>query len=186
MNKSLRIFIITLIAIWVIGTIAYIYFLPNIIYNGVYNLVIGNGVEPGGVPADTLYTLPTLGSPSSNSFLVNTGSNRDTLYTVGVLNLSGGPKILHVPSIPISYYSIEFFDSHGDDFAELGVRTAYQAGNYLITGPGWQGQVPQNMTRIASPADRAFLIGRVLVENESDLPVVYNLSKQIRLTPLNS
>ena len=185
MGKNLRIFIITLMAVWAIGTFAYIYFIPSIVYSGVYSLAIGNGVKPGGVPVNTLYTLPTLGSPSSNSFFVNTGANRDTLYTVGVLNLSGGPEVLHVPDIPIRYYSIEFFDLRGNDFAELGVRTPYRAGNYLITGPGWQGHVPQNMTRIAAPSDRVFLIGRVLVENESDLPAVYNISRQLQLAPLN-
>lgn len=186
MNRNLRVFIITLIAVWAIGTLAYIYFLPSIVYGGVYKLAVGNGIKPGGVPINTLYTLPTLGSPSSNSFLVNTGANRDTLYTVGLLDLGSGPEVLHVPDIPIRYYSIEFFDMRGNDFAELGVRTPYTAGNYLITGPGWEGQVPQNMTQIASTSGTAFLIGRVLVENESDLAAVYNLSRQIRLAPFGS
>lgn len=186
MNKNLRMFLIAAIIVWIIGTFVYIYFLPNIIYDGVYNLVIGTGVSSTGIPVNTLYTVPTLGSPSSNSFLVNTGANRDTLYTGGVLDLSAGPEVLHVPNISIRYYSVEFIDSRGDDFAELGTGTQYHAGNYLITGPGWQGQVPLNMTQIASPVDRVFLIARVLVENASSLPAVYNLSKQIQVTPLNS
>lgn len=186
MNKNLRIFMIAVIVVWAAGTFAYLYLLPNIIYNGVYGLVMGNGVKTGGIPLNTLYTLPTLGSPSSNSFLVNTGANRDTLYTVGVLNLGAGPEILHVPNIPIKYYSLEFFDLNGNDFAELGIRTPYHAGNYLITGPGWNGQVSQGMIQIASPSDTVFLIVRVLVENESSLPIVYNISKQIQITPLNN
>ncbi len=145
---------------------------------------MGNGVKLGGIPINMLYTLPTLGSPSSNSFLVNTGANRDTLYTVGVLNLSGGPEILYVPNLPTRYYSVEFFDLRGNDFAELGLRTPYLAGNYLIVGPHWQGQTPRNMALITAPGDRVFLIARVLVENASSLPSVYNLSKQILLTPL--
>ena len=44
----------------------------------------------------------------------------------------------------------------------------------------------KNMTQIVSPDYRVFLIARVLVKNESDLPFVYNLSKQMQLTPLNN
>jgi hypothetical protein len=184
MNKNLRIFVIAVIAVWVIGTLAYIYLLPNIIYNGIDKLVVQNGVNPSGVPINTLYTLPTLGSPSSNSFLVNTGANRDTLYTGGLLDLSEGAEILHVPNISGRYYSIEFVGPRGDDFAVIGSTTGSQAGNYLISGPGWQGQVPTGMTHIVSPNNKVLLIARVLVENSSDLPAVYNLSKQIQLTPL--
>ena len=185
MNRYLRTFIIALVAVWIIGTVAEIYLLPTYIYNGLYKLALQkNGFSPSGMLVNTLYTQPTLGSPSSNSFLINTGANRDTLYTGGELNLSGGPEILYVPNISGRYYSIELVDSRGNDFAVIGSATTYQAGNYLITGPGWSGSVPANVTQISSPSDKALLIARVLVKNDSDLPVVYNISKQIRLTPL--
>jgi hypothetical protein len=185
MNK-LSIFIIVVIAVWAIGVLAEIYLLPNVIYNGLDKLIVQKGVNPSGVPVNTLYTLPTLSSPSYNSFLVNTGANRDTLYTVGVLDLSEGPQILHVPSISGRYYSIDLVGSRGDDFAVIGSTTSDQAGNYLISGPKWQGELPGNMTQIISPDNKIILIARVLVKNESELQIVYNLSKQIQLSPLGS
>jgi hypothetical protein len=77
-------------------------------------------------------------------------------------------------------------ESDHTDFAYVGTRTTgTQAGDYLITGPGWKGQVPRGMTQISSPNDSVLVIGRVLVCSDSDLPTAYNLAKQIQLTPLS-
>ena len=75
---------------------------------------------------------------------MTTGVNRDTLLTVSWLDLSQGPQVLHVPDMAGRYYSVQFTDpSDGTDFAYVGTRTTgTQAGDYLITGQGWQGTVP--------------------------------------------
>jgi hypothetical protein len=41
------------------------------------------------------------------------------------------------------------------------------------------------MTQISSPNNAVHVIGRVLVENDSDLPTAYGLAKQIQFTPLS-
>jgi hypothetical protein len=72
------------------------------------------------------------------------------------------------------------------NFAYVGKRTTgTQAGDYLITGPGWHGIVPQGVKQISSPNNAVLLLGRVLVENDSDLATAYGLSKQIQLTQLS-
>jgi hypothetical protein len=53
-----------------------------------------------------------------------------------------------------------------------------------VSGPGWQGTVPQGMTQISSPHKAVLVLGRVFVESDSDLPTAYGLAKQIQLTPL--
>jgi len=113
--------------------------------------------------------------------------NRDTLLTVGWLDLSKGPQVLHVPDMVDRYYSVQFTDrSDGTDFAYVGTRTTgTQAGDYLITGPGWNGQVPSGISQISSPSNSVLVLGRVLVESNSDLSTAYDLSKQIQLTPLS-
>lgn len=76
--------------------------------------------------------------------------------------------------------------SDSTDFAYVGTRTTgLQAGDYLITGPGCKGQVPQGMRQISSPNNTVLLLGRTLVESDSDLPTVYGLASQIQLTPLS-
>ena len=83
------------------------------------------------------------------------------------------------------YYSVQFLDPRdGTDVAYVGRRTTgTAAGSFLITGPGWSSVVPTGMQRVPAPDDSVFVIGRVLVEGDSDLATAYNLAKQIRLTP---
>ena len=72
------------------------------------------------------------------------------------------------------------------DFAYVGTRTTgTQAGDYLITGPGWTGQVPDGMMQIASPDNSVLVLGRVLVYSDSDVSTAYGLAKQLQLMPLN-
>ena len=77
--------------------------------------------------------------------------------------------------------------SNVTDFAYVGTRTTgTQAGDYLVSGPGWEGQVPSGMTQIASPNNSVLVIGRVLVYSYNDLPTAYGLAKLIQLAPLSS
>jgi hypothetical protein len=93
---------------------------------------------------------------------------------------------LHVPNMDGRYYSVQFTDpSNNTNFAYVGKRTAgTEAGDYLITGPGWKGAVPRGMAQISSPNNSVLVLGRVFVESDSDLPTVCNLAKQIRVVPL--
>ncbi|PKN88490.1 MAG: hypothetical protein CVU46_00985, partial [Chloroflexi bacterium HGW-Chloroflexi-8] len=63
--------------------------------------------------------------------------------------------------------------------------TGTQAGDYLVSGPGWNGQLPSGMTQISSPNNSVLVFGRVLVESDSDLSTAYALAKQIQLTSLS-
>jgi hypothetical protein len=187
-HKNLVVFSVALLL--TVGVVAFVYIdylATPYLYNVLAQPVIKQGLGGGPIPVNTLYTEPNLPSPNSTSPLLLEGSNRDTLYTVGVLDLSAQPEVLHVPDMGSRYYAVEFVDTRGDDFAYVGTRTTgTQAGNFLISGPGWHGTVPNGVTQIASPDNRVFLIGRVLVQNDSDVSTAYALSEQIHLTPLSN
>ena len=179
-------FAAVVVIVWGLGTFVFIYFWPRITYSAYKRAIIQHGLG-GPIPVNTLYAVPKLASPSaSSSSLLATGTN-DVLYFGGWLDLSKGPQVLHVPDMAGRYYSVQFTDpSDGTDFAYVGKRTTgTEAGDYLISGPGWQGTVPQGMKQISSPNNSVLVIGRVLVESDSDLATAYGLSKQIQLTPLN-
>jgi hypothetical protein len=172
---------------WGLGTFVFIYLWPPITYTAYKRAIVQHGLGGGPIPVNTLYAVPKLASPSASSgSLLATGTN-DVLYIGGWLNLSKELQILHVPDINDRYYSVQFTDpSDGADFAYVGMRTTgTQAGDYLITGPGWKGQVPSGMAQISSPNNSVLVIGRVFVESASDLSTAYSLSKQIQLTPLS-
>ena len=162
-------------------------FWPPITYSAYKRAVVRHGLGGDPIPVNTLYAVPNLASPSaSNSSLLATGTN-DVLYIGGLLDLSKGPQVLHVPDMAGRYYSVQFTDpSDGTNFAYVGKRTTgTEAGDYLISGPGWKGTVSQAMTQISSPHNSVLVLGRVFVESDSDLPIAYGLAKQIRLTPLS-
>jgi len=183
------------VIVWVLGTFLFIYLWPRIVLSGYKRATLNKGFGDGPIPVNTLYTQPqalfadphyTL--PPGSSQLMSYGTNRDTLYTVGVLDLSKGPQVLHVPDMASRYYAVQFTDpSDGSNFAYVGKRaTGTKAGDYLITGPDWKGTVLQGMTQISSPNNSVLVIGRVFVENDRDIPTAYRLTKQIQLTPANS
>jgi hypothetical protein len=180
-------FAVTVLVVWLVGAYASIYFLPRLTYTRLENAIVsGHGSGAPAVPINTLYTQSTLASPSQSNALEST-ENHDTLYTVGWLDLSQGPEVLHVPDMAGRYYSVQFTDPWGTDFAYVGRRaTGTQAGDYLISGPGWKGTVPNGVARqITSTDNTVLVIGRTLVESDSDLATAYGLAEQIQVTPLS-
>jgi hypothetical protein len=180
-------FVVVAVLVWGFGTCVFLYFWPPITYSAYKRAVVQHGLGGGPIPVNTLYAVPNLSSPSaSNSSLLATGTN-DVLYVGGLLDLSKGAQVLHVPDMAGRYYSVQFTDpSDGTNFAYVGKRTTgTEAGDYLMSGPGWKGTVSQGMTQIASPNHSVLVIGRVFVESDSDLPTAYRLASQIQLTPLS-
>lgn len=171
-----------------------IYFYPRLMLSIYKRAILVQGVENGPVPVNTLYTQskelfadPFAPLPPGSSKLMSIGTNRDTLYVCGWLDLSKGVQVLHVPDMDGRYYSMQFTDpTKNINFAYVGKRTTgTESGDYLITGPGWKGHVPGGLIQVASPNKEVLLVGRVFVENEGDLPTAYELAKQIQLTPLS-
>jgi len=187
--EHLLIFGSIMVATWFL----FIYFWPRLMLSVYKRAILVKGGGDGPIPVNTLYTesqalfADPLHPPASASKFMTTGVNRDTLPTVGWLDLSKGPLVLHVPDFSGRYYSVQFTDPlKNTNFAYVGTRTTgTQAGDYLITGPGWKGQVPDGMTQISSPNNSALVLGRALVYSDSDVLTAYDLAKQIQLTPLS-
>jgi hypothetical protein len=179
--------------VMVVAWFLFTYLWPSLMLSVYKRGILVKGMGDGPIPVNTLYTEPEalfadpLHPPASASKLMTTGVNRDTLITTGWLDLNKGPQVLHVPGMAGRYYSIQFTDpSKNTNFAYVGKRTTgTRAGDFLITGPGWEGTVPQGMKQVASPNKSVLVLGRVFVENNSDLSTAYDLTKQIQLTPLN-
>jgi hypothetical protein len=171
----------------------FIYFYPRLLLSVFKRGILTQGMGEGPIPVNTLSTEPQalfmdpLHPPASASRLVTTGVNHDTLATAGWLELKNEPLVLHVPDMQDRYYSMQFTNpSKNTVFAYVGKRTTgTQAGDYLISGPGWKGSVPPGVKQISSPNHAVLLLGRVLVENDDDVATAYDLSKQIQLTPLS-
>jgi hypothetical protein len=130
-HKHLIVFVSAMIVAWVLGTFILLYYWPHLVNNRFQKAILEQGFGDGPVPVNTLYAEPqslfgeplntTLPPGSSN--LMTIGVNHDTLLTVGVLDLSKGPLVLHVPDFSSRYYSVQFTDPFDTDFAYVGTRT---------------------------------------------------------------
>ena len=194
-HKHLTTFGSALVVAWVVGTFFFIYFWPHIVNNHFKRAILDQGFGDGPIPMNTLYTEPQklfaeplhTALPPGSSNLMTVGVNHDVLLTVGWLDLSKGPQVLHVPDFAGRYYSVQFTDPFDVDFAYVGTRTTGTgAGEYVIAGPNWSGHAPAGMMRIASPSNSVLVIGRVLVASSRDLSTAYDLTKQIQLVTLGS
>ncbi|WP_459574303.1 DUF1254 domain-containing protein [Cupriavidus sp. 8B] len=111
--------------------------------------------------------------------------NNDTLYSNAWMDLSQGPLLLDVPDSAGRYYVLGLLDFYTNPFGYIGTRTTGNGrARFLLHGPRWQGEVPAGATAIACPTDAVWLLGRVLVNGEADLPAVHALQDQFRLSTL--
>ena len=186
-HPNLVAFAVAVLVVAIPGAIYSVYLTTPLFYEAWVKEIVQQGVGAGPIPVNTISTESSLPGPNSTKVSpALRGANYDTLYTGGVLDLSVGPMVLNVPDMSSRYYSIQLTDLRGVDFAYVGTRTTgTQAGDYLISGPGWSGTVPQGLRQIVSTDNTVLLLGRVLVYNDTDVSTAYNLSKQIQLTPLS-
>lgn len=113
--------------------------------------------------------------------------NRDTLYSIAVLDLRSEPMVLSLPDVPDRYHTYQLLDAWTESFAYVGTRTTGgEAGRWAITTPGWDGDVPDGVEVIEAPTPQVFLLGRFLVEDEADVAGVIAISEHASLAPLSA
>ncbi len=111
----------------------------------------------------------------------------DFAYAQGWLNLTREPMVLSVPAANGRYYVIELVDAWQNDLPSLGSRTTgNESGAYALVGPGWNGTLPANVTKIQSPTNTVLLIGRAQQNGPADLPAAAAFLDNFTLAPLSA
>src|ERR1700748_259955 len=113
--------------------------------------------------------------------------NNDTYYSNAWLDLSEEPIVLSVPDTDGRYYLLPMFDAYTNVFASPGKRTTGTAAQtFLITGPSFTGNVPEDMQQIKAPTNMVWILGRTQVNSPQDgKEVVYAIQDGYHLTPLS-
>ncbi len=138
----------------------------------------------GLVGVNRLFWQNSLAGPQSRTIVA---PNRDTLYSIAVLDLRAEPMVLTLPEVTDRYFTYQFLDAWTESFAYVGTRaTAGRAGTWVITPPGWDGELPAGADRIEATTPQVFLLGRFLVEDEADIANVTAISGQTSLRPLSA
>jgi hypothetical protein len=113
--------------------------------------------------------------------------NADTLYSVAWLDLAE-PQVFSHPDMGKRFYLFEMTDLWMTDFNSPGTRTAGgDAANYLITAPGWAGEVPTGMKQIKCATRYMVILGRTYADGtDQDYAAVNALQAQYRIVPLSA
>jgi hypothetical protein len=168
-----------------IGVDAYLYFYPLVSMDLTRKQFtnIEPGKELGKGPMNMFSNIPQY-PPADFKGVVR--PNFDTLYSPAWLDMTKGPVVVSVPDTNGRYYLLPMLDMWTDVFASPGWRTTgTQAGNYLVTPPGWNGTVPNGMTQVSAPTPYVWIIGRTKTDGPPDYDAVNKIQAGYRVTPLS-
>ena len=113
--------------------------------------------------------------------------NADTLYSIAWLDLIE-PQVFSHPAMGKRFHLFPMIDLWMTIYASPGSRTGdSKAANYLLTGPGWKGEVPKGMTHIPAATRYIVILGRTYADGtEKDYKAVNALQAQYKITPLSA
>jgi hypothetical protein len=170
-----------------VGTDAYVYGTPLLEFVRQTQLDTSVTVPNkwGNAPINQVGNQRLLTTPANQDKEI-VGPSNSTLYSNAHLDLSHGPVVLHVPAVPNHrYYAWEFLDPYTNVFHYVGTRTTGNgAGDYVIVGPHFKGQLPAGLPRIHSAYNQVWLFGRTLVYGQSDLPAAHKIQDGYKVIPL--
>lgn len=166
---------------------AYIYAFPMIEnYKTMYQYSIDRGGHDYKAPFNHIASSATVFTPEDKVVVT---PNSDTPYSFVWLDLRAEPMVLSVPEIEKDrYYSIQLVDLYTYNFAYIGSRaTGNGAGNYLIAGPGWEGEAPPGINEVLrSDTEFVFAIYRTQLFNPADIDNVKKIQAEYKAEPLSS
>jgi hypothetical protein len=115
--------------------------------------------------------------------------NNDTPYSWAWLDLRAEPIVISVPEVPKDrYYVLQFIDLFTYNCAYIGSRaTGNQAGDFLMVGPQWKGDVPTGFRRVfKSETQIVGILGRTQLNGPDDVENVRKVQAGYKLTPLSA
>ena len=147
-------------------------------FQGVSIAALHKGFQNVGVKDNEVLIFSDL-MDASSLFLT---ANADTIYTLGMLDLSKGPMVLEISPKMLGAIDDQWFRwviDLGAPGADRG-----EGGKYLILPPGYDGNIPEGGYFVAH-ARTNFVIwfARAFMENSDPKPVVEQIKKTLKVYP---
>lgn len=152
---------------------AYIYGFPLVDnYRILYSYFVDVGGPEYKAPWNELFNNARVYTPDDTAIQT---PNSDTPYSYVGADLRAEPLVFTVPQIEDGrYYSLQFIDLNTFNFAYVGSRaTGNGAGNYLLAGPGWDGETPPGIDQVIRCETKlAFVLYRTQLFSPDDIDTV--------------
>jgi hypothetical protein len=109
-------------------------------------------------------------------------ANADTIYYVGIVDLSAGPMVVETPPGALGTFDDMWFQ-WVIDFGVPGPDRG-EGGRYLLVGPGYEGALPDSGFHVArSRTTRVILLGRSFLDGDDPAPTVAMIKRTLKLYP---
>lgn len=165
---------------------AYIYAYPLVTME-MTRRVVTNVAEPKGTRAPMGHLIKLRKYPDAK-FRDVTAPNADTLYTTAFFDVGDEPWVVSLPDMQDRYALFPMLDGWTTVFDVPGKRTTgTKAQTFVVTGPGWNGSIPQGMTQYKSPTSIVWLLGRIYCTGTpEDYAAVHKLQDEVKICPLSA
>jgi len=165
---------------------AYVYGYPLVTME-MTRRVVTNVAEPKGTKGPMGQLIKLREYPNA-SFRDVTAPNADTLYTTAFLDVGDEPWIVSLPDLDDRYALFPMLDGWTTVFDVPGKRTTgTEAQTFAITGPGWEGTLPEGVKQYKSPTSIVWLLGRIYCTGTpEDYAAVHKIQDEIKLYPLSA
>ncbi len=164
---------------------AYIYAYPLVTME-MTRRVITNVAEVEGTRGPMGHVIKLRQYPNA-AFRDVTAPNADTLYTTSFFDVGDEPWVVSLPDLKDRYALFPMLDGWTNVFAVPGKRTTGTgAQTFVVSGPGWDGAIPQGMAHYKSPTSIVWLLGRIYCTGTpEDYAEVHRLQDEVKLVPLS-
>lgn len=113
--------------------------------------------------------------------------NMDTVYSQVYFDLRKEPVYLHKPKAD-RYVTALILDAYGNcvDVLGTGGTGGDEEVNAVLTGPDFQGSIPEGFTWIKSPTNLSWSLIRILLKSEEDIENVKRIQREFDVRPLSA
>ncbi|MDN3712492.1 DUF1254 domain-containing protein [Paracoccus cavernae] len=166
---------------------AYIYTYPMVKnYLTMYQYAVEKDGSQYKGPFNEMVSIARVYTPEDTAIIT---PNSDTPYSFVVFDLRAEPVVVTLPEIEKErYYSLQLIDLYTNNVDYPGTRVdGNGGGDFLITGPGWKGEVPEGIKRVIEmPTWLAMGIMRTQLFAPDDLDKVKEIQAKYKASPLSA
>lgn len=134
-------------------------------------------------PINQLVQVPVLADAAAKDVVT---PNVDTLYTQAFLDLYQDAVIISLPKAD-RFCIMQFMDAYTNTISIIDCMTLAEGGeSFILTGPYWQGEIPEGMTQIKSPTCMVWLLGRTICADTLDAVAARAVQKKMDMYTLTA